>query len=135
MSISPYLMFEGRAAEAIAFYEQAVGAHTTIKLRFRDAPPGMGTDPAKADKIMHATLRIGGAELSLSDAECSGKTAFGGFSITLGTDDEAEAARWFKGLASGGSVRMVMSPTFFAKSFGMVTDRFGVGWMVMVPQS
>lgn len=135
MSITPYLLFQGRAEEAIAFYEKAIGARVVMKLHFSDAPPGMPTDPANANKVMHASLQVAGSELALSDAECSGTANFAGFSVTLTTGDEAEATRWFQGLAEGGTVRMPLAATFFAKSFGMVTDRFGVAWMVMVPKS
>jgi PhnB protein len=133
MSITPYLFLEGRCEEAIAFYEQAIGARVAMKLHYRDAPPGTPTDPAHAGKVMHATLLAAGAELLLSDGHCSGTPGFSGFCVTLTTSDEAEAARWFTALAEGGTARMPMQKTFFAKSFGMCTDRFGIGWMVMVP--
>ena len=133
MSVTPYLFFEGRCAEAIAFYEKIIGARVAVRMAYRDAPQGTPIDPANADKIMHATINVAGAELLMSDGMCNGNAAFSGFSLNLATGDEVEAARWFHGLAEGGTVRMPLARTFFAKSFGMCTDQFGVGWMVMVP--
>jgi PhnB protein len=133
MSVTPYLFFEGRCAEAIDFYEKSIGARVAIKMHFRDAPPGTPTDAANADKIMHATLNIAGAELLVSDGACHGASSFTGFAVTLTTSDEAEGARWLHALAEGGTVRVPMDKTFFARSFGMCTDKFGILWMIMVP--
>jgi PhnB protein len=133
MTVTPYLFYEGRCAEAIAFYEKAIGARVTLTMHFRDAPPGTPIDPTHADKIMHATLVVGGSELLVSDGDCAAAASFTGFCVNLTTSDEAEAARWFHGLSQGGAIRMKLEKTFFAKSFGMCTDPFGVGWMVMVP--
>lgn len=133
MTITPYLFFEGRCEEAIAFYEQAIGARVAMKMHFRDAPPAAQVTPGIAEKVMHATLIVGGAELLVSDGKCDGAPGFSGFSVNLTTADEAEAQRWFHALAEAGDVRMPLDKTFFARSFGMCTDRFGVLWMVMVP--
>lgn len=133
MSVTPYLLYEGHCAEAIAFYEKAIGARVALRMHYRDAPPGTPTDPARADRIMHATLNVAGAELMMSDGQSDGTPSFAGFVVNLTTSDESEAARWFAGLSQGGTIRMPLGQTFFAKSFGMCTDPFGVGWMVMVP--
>lgn len=133
MSITPYLFFEGRCEEAIAFYEKAIGARVVIKMRFGDAPPGAPAEPANADRIMHATLAVAGGELLVSDGNCVGAPGFAGFGVALATADEAQAARWFDALADGGATRLPLVRTFFAKSFGMCTDRFGVLWLVTVP--
>ena len=133
MTVTPYLFLEGRCEEAIAFYEQALGARVAMKMHFRDAPPGTPTPPGLEDKVMHATLNVTGAELLLSDGHCTGAASFAGFAINLTTADEAEAARWFHALAEGGTIRMPMARTFFAQSFAMVTDRFGILWRLMVP--
>ena len=95
-------------------------------------PPGM-LPPGSDDKIMHATLRIGGSNLMLSDGHCDGKPVFNGFSLSLNAANEAEARRLFGALAEGGTVQMPLAKTFWSPSFGMLADRFGVGWMVSVP--
>ena len=136
MSVQSYLFFEGRADEAIAFYGQALGAEVLMRMTYGESPEGGGQLPdgstPPADKVMHAGLRIDGSELGLSDGMCSGKPDFKGFSMTLVYDDDAEARRRFEALAEGGRVNLPLTESFFASSFGMLTDRFGVDWMVMV---
>jgi PhnB protein len=135
MSIQPYLFFEGRCEEALEFYRGALGAEVTMLMRNKEAPeqppPGM-LPPGSENKVMHATFRVGDATVMASDGGCSGKPAFNGFSLSLTVRDEAEAKRRFDALAAGGQVRMPLGKTFFSPSFGMVADRFGVGWMVYV---
>jgi len=77
-------------------------------------------------------LRIGDTQLMASDGNCSGKPGFQGFSLSLTAASDAEAERWFTALADGGQVQMPLAKTFFASSFGMVADRFGLSWMVIV---
>jgi PhnB protein len=79
---------------------------------------------------MHATLRVGTSNLMLSDGRCDGKPLFNGFALSLDAADEAEAERLFTALADGGTVQMPLAKTFWSSKFGMVADRFGVGWMV-----
>src|SRR3546814_2459957 len=95
-----------------------------------DLCPDGSTPPA--DKVMHAGLSIDGTEVDLSDGMCSGKPDFKGFQMTLVCADDAQARRRFDALADGGQVQVPIGETFFASSFGMLADRFGVGWMVMV---
>lgn len=139
MAVQSYLFFEGRADEAIDFYRRALGAEVLMRMTYGDAPGGTAQCPdgstPPADKVMHAGLRIAGSELGLSDGLCSGKPDFKGFSMTLVYDDEAEAKRRFEALADGGRVNVPIAESFFATSFGMLVDRFGVDWMVMVPKS
>ena len=135
MLVQPYLFFDGRCEEAIAFYRRAVGAEALMVMRFKDSPepPPPGTlPPGCDDKIMHAAVRIGDATVLMSDGRCQGQAAFQGFSLSLTTADEGEADRCFAALADGGEVRMPLATTFFSPRFGMVADRFGVGWMVYV---
>jgi len=135
MQIQPYLFFDGRAEEAIEFYKRALGAKVEMLMRFRESPepppPGM-VPPGSENKVMHATLTVGGATLMASDGNCAGKPSFTGFSLSLDAKDEAEADRLFAALAEGGQVQMPLSKTFFSPRFGMVADRFGVSWMVIV---
>jgi PhnB protein len=134
--VETYLNFNGRAEEAIEFYRQALGAEVLMMMRFKDnpepPPPGMQT-PGTEKKIMHASLKIGATILMASDGRCQGKSGFEGFHLSIPAANEAEAERLFAALAEGGQVQMPMAKTFFSPRFGMTTDRFGVGWMVMVP--
>ena len=135
MQIQPYLFFEGRAEEAAEFYRAKLGAEITMLTRNKDSPekppPGM-LPPNSENKVMHVALKIGDTTVLASDGHCSGKPVFQGFSLSLTVKDEAEAGRVFGALADGGQVQMPLGKTFFSPSFGMVTDRFGVAWMVYV---
>ena len=135
MQIQPYLFFNGRCEEAAEFYRSALGAEVLMLMRFKDSPephpPGM-VPPGAEDKIMHMSLRIGAATLMASDGSCVGKPNFEGFSLSIAADDAAQAERLFAALAEGGQVQMPLAKTFFASRFGMVADRFGVGWMILV---
>src|SRR5215469_2089329 len=135
--VQPYLHFEGRCEEAIEFYKRAVGAEVGMLMRFKDAPqPPPGLPSGSENKVMHAHLTIGPTSLLMSDGHCSGKPGFAGFSLTLNATNEADAEQQFKALAEGGKVMMPMEKTFFAAKFGMLQDKFGVGWMVIVrPES
>ena len=132
MQIQPYLMYEGRCEEAIAFYRGALGAEVTMLMRFKDSPdPGM-VPPGAEDKVMHASFRIGETTVLASDGRCGGPASFQGFSLSLTVPNEAEAERLFGALGDGGQVQMPLTKTFFSPRFGMVADRFGVSWMVYV---
>lgn len=136
MQIETYLFLNGRCEEAIEFYKRALGAEVLMLMRNKEAPeqppPGM-LPPGSENKVMHAALRIGAGKLMLSDGRCDGKPVFNGFSLSLDAANEAEAERLFKALADGGTVQMPLAKTFWSPKFGMVADRFGVGWMVSVP--
>jgi PhnB protein len=135
MQVQPYLQFEGRCEEAIAFYRRALGAEIEMLMRFKDAPDPNMSAPGTAEKVMHASIRIGDSTVLASDGRCTGKPGFQGFALSLTAKSDAEAERLFGALADGGQVQMPMAKTFFASRFGMVADRFGVGWMVYVPAS
>ncbi|MDH4059262.1 MAG: VOC family protein [Aquincola sp.] len=136
MRIEAYLFFNGRCEEAIEFYRKALGAEVQMLMRNKDAPekppPGM-LPPGTDDKVMHANLRVGSSVLMVSDGRCNGQPEFRGFSLSLDAANEAEAERMFNALADGGTVQMPLAKTFWSPKFGMVADRFGVGWMVSVP--
>lgn len=134
MTIEPYLFFEGRCDEAIGFYRAALDAELLHLMRWSDSPENSHACPAGAanvDKVMHATLQIGSTKVMVSDGMCSGTPQFNGVSLSITVDDDAQAARRFAALSEGGTVVAPLEPTFFASSFGMVTDRFGVSWMVV----
>ncbi|MHB9009004.1 MAG: VOC family protein [Limisphaerales bacterium] len=127
-----YLFFEGRCDEAIEFYRRSLGAEVTALMRFKESPEPAACPTASGDKVMHACIRIGETNLMASDGRCSGNPSFQGFALTLAMSTVAEAERVFTALTDGGEVQMPMAETFFSPRFGMVADRFGVSWMVMV---
>jgi len=132
--IEPYLFFNGRCEEAINFYQQALGAERLMMMRYQESPeplpPGM-TPPNWGDKIMHASLKIGATVVMASDG-CGEKPAFEGFSLSISVPTAADADRVFTALGEGGQVTMPLGKTFWSACFGMVQDKFGVGWMVSV---
>ena len=135
MQIQPYLFFEGRCEEAVNFYAKALGAKVEMLMRYKDSPeppqPGM-VPPNSDNKIMHGSRKIGEATVMVSDGHCSGKPGFQGFALSVNAADEADAKKKFAALGDGGQVRMPLGKTFFSPGFGMVSDRFGVLWMVIV---
>ena len=136
MLVQPYLSFNGRCEEAIEFYRKALGAEVGIMMRWKDSPepcPEGAVPPGSENKVMHASLKIGDAVVMASDGRCSGKPNFQGFALSLDAPTDAEAQRLFAALGDGGQVQMPLGKTFFASSFGMVADKFGVSWMVIVP--
>jgi PhnB protein len=88
--------------------------------------------PGSENKVMHARLKIGDAAVMASDGRNTGKPSFQGFALSISAASEAEADRVFNALADGGQVQMPLGKTFFSPRFGMVADRFGVSWMVLV---
>jgi len=135
MNVQPYLFFEGRAEEALNFYSKALGTKPNMVMRYRESPeppPPDKVPPGSEDKVMHASFRVGDTEVMLSDGFCSGTPKFNGFSLAIGAVDEAAARRYFDALSEGGTVTMPLSATFWSPCFGMLTDRFGLGWMISV---
>ena len=134
--VQPYLFFDGRCEEAIEFYKSALGAKVDLMMRFKDSPepvPAGMCAPGSDDKVMHAALRIGNTVVMASDGMAGGKPEFKGFSLSVNAANEAEADKMFGALGKGGKVIMPLGKTFYSPRFGMVTDKFGVGWMVIVP--
>jgi len=133
-AVTPYLFFSGRCEEALAFYTQAIGAQVGMVLHFHESPepppPGI-LAPGFEKKVMHAEFRVGKTQVFASDG-CDDKTRFSGFSLALSLPTVEEADRAFEALADSGHVTMPLSKTFWSESYGMVTDRFGMNWMVMV---
>ena len=138
MKVQPYLFFDGRCEEAIEFYKTALGAEVVFMMRFNESPdpppPGM-VAPGSENKVMHAAMRIGETEVMASDGRAMGKPEFKGVTLSLSAANEAEADRLFSALGEGGQVQMPIGKTFFSPRFGMVADRFGVSWMVVMPPS
>jgi PhnB protein len=134
MQVQPYLFFDGCCEAAGHFYAQAIDAEVTVMTRYRDMPeprpPGL-VPPGAADKVMHMAMKLGDSVIMAAD-DCTGRPNFSGFSLSLTAKSEAEAEAYFAALSDLGEVRMPLAPTFFAARFGMLIDRFGVGWMVTV---
>jgi PhnB protein len=135
MQVQPYLFFDGRCEEALEFYKNALGAEVTRLMRYKDSPephsPGC-VPPGAENKVMHASFRVGETNVMASDGRCLGKPSFQGFALSLAAANEAEAERLFAAVAEGGQVQMPLTKTFFSSRFGMVADRFGVSWMIIV---
>lgn len=134
-AIQPYLFFRGRCEEAIDFYKAALGAEVQMMMRFKDNPdkPGPDSVPTALDeRIMHASLRIAGSEIMMSDGMKSGPLDFQCMSLSLSVPTEADADRVFNALAEDGTVQMPLGKAFFSPRFGAVADKFGVSWMVIV---
>lgn len=135
--VQPYLFFSGRCEEALNFYEQALAATVTMKMRFNESPDPVPEGMLQVgfeSKIMHASFTIGKMTIMASDG-CDDKTKFSGFRLTLSVPTESVADSAFAALAEGGTIDMPLMKTFWSPRYGMVTDKFGVGWMVMVSQA
>lgn len=138
MQIQPYLFFDGRCEQAVQFYQQALGATVTMLMRYKDSPepppPGM-VPPNWDDKVMHVSMQIGDATVMASDGcSAAGEIRHNGFSLSLNVKETAAADRAFNALAAGGKVDMPLAKTFWSPRFGMLTDRFGIQWMINVVQ-
>ncbi len=134
MKVEPYLFLDGRCEEALEFYKKAIGAEVTALIRFKDSPdPTMVHGGADPNKILHAVFRVGETTIMTSDGRNQGKPSFQGFALSIAVKTEAETKKLFNALAEGGRVEMPLAKTFFSPSFGMVVDRFGIMWMILVP--
>ena len=135
MQIQAYLFFNGRCEEAVEFYKKTLGAEVQMLMRYKDSPdpppPGM-VRPGSENKVMHTSFRIGDSTVMASDGQCQGQPSFQGFSLSLTVPNNSEAERLFAALGDGGQVQMPLTKTFFSSRFGMVADRFGVSWMVII---
>jgi|SRR4051812_22075213 PhnB protein len=132
--VQSYLFFDGKCEEAIEFYKHVLGAQVNMLMRFADSPepPPPGCAPSDANKVMHAQFQIGETTVMASDGRATGNPKFEGFALSLTVKAEAEADKAFNALADGGKVEMPLGKTFFSPRFGMVEDKFGVFWMVLV---
>lgn len=129
METIPYLSFNGECEAALAYYERVLGAKTTFKMRYKEAPEMPGP-PETAEKIMHASFEIEGSKLMAADAPAKFYTKPGGITISIGLKNSARAGEIFTALATGGEVKMPLQKTFWASAFGMVIDQFGIPWMI-----
>lgn len=135
LGLQPYLFFAGRCAEALDFYREALGAQVGMVMRFDQSPdpvPAGMLQPGFEHKVMHSEIKIGNLTVMASDG-CDEHSKFGGFRLALSVPTASDADRYFDALAQEGVVDMPLGSTFWSPRYGMVTDRFGVAWMVMVP--
>jgi PhnB protein len=132
MQVQTYLSFDGRAEEAIEFYKKTLGAEVKMLMRWKDSPDKSMCMPGAENKVMHAYLNIGETGVMVSDGRNTGQPNFAGFNLSIDTKTKAEADKLFNALAEGGKVTMPQSKTFFSERFGMLTDKFGVNWMILV---
>lgn len=132
--VQSYLFFDGKCEEALEFYKKALGAEVNMLMRYKESPeaPPPGCGPQDTNKVMHATFQIGKTIILASDGRATGKPQFEGFALSLSLPTPAEVDKAFAALADGGKVEMPLSKTFFSARFGMVEDKFGVFWMVLV---
>ena len=144
MPLSPYLAFSGNCADAIAYYQQALGAELRAKITFGEMPPSAMDDEGGCPSgqqfpdsaIAHASVHIAGSDIMMSDGQPLGSNAqYAGFTLVLDTQDVSEGKRWFDNLAAGGNIDMAWQETFWAHGFGKVTDKYGVPWMINVVKS
>jgi PhnB protein len=138
MYVQPYVFFNGRCEEALKYYGEKLGAEVVFQMRYKEAPPDAQGQlrPGMEDKIMHASVKLGSTDWMASDGHCDPNAGpMNGFNLSLTADDAASAEKYFNALADGGQVMMPWQATFWSKGFGMVVDRFGLGWMVTVPEN
>lgn len=128
---APYLTFDGNCADAMRFYEKVLDANLKALLTHAQTPIADQVPPGNEDRIMHARLEADGIIIMAGDTPVgSNYDGIKGVSLTLSYEDVARAQRVFEGLSDGGNVTMAWSPTFWAERFGMLTDRYGVHWIV-----
>ncbi len=135
--IVPYLYFGGNCEEAIHFYEEKLGAEVEMMMRFKDSPDPIPEEhqfPGFEEAIMHASLKVLGAPLMLSDG-CEEEVSFQGFGLSVSVPTTQAADEAFNALAEDGTVAMPLAKTFWSPYFGMVKDKFGLDWMISVEES
>jgi len=133
--VQPYLFFNGACEQALEFYKKALGAEVLLTMRYNESPepiPPGRLAPGFENKIMHTSFRVGQTVVMASDGCAAEKPTFEGFSLSMAVATAAEVDSLFNALADGGKVEMPPTKTFWSPRFAMVTDRFGIGWMISV---
>jgi PhnB protein len=133
LQLEPYLFFKGNCEEALNFYKGIFGGEVEGLSRWKDMPEGTEgppVTPETADRVMHASFRAPGIAFMASDATPGKTYGEGPMSLSLGTNDIAEAERVFNRLGEGGNVEMPLADMFWGAKFGMLTDKFGIDWMI-----
>ena len=130
MNFSTHLGFDGNCDEAMKFYEKTFGGKIDFKMTWRESPMADQVGPDFQDKIMHESMSLGNTMLMASDSPPGRFQKAQGIVVSINVETQEDADRVFKALAEGGSVQMPIAETFWAKRFGMATDKFGIPWMV-----
>jgi PhnB protein len=133
MQLEPYLFFPGNCEEALNFYKEVFRGQIEDISRMKDVPKDAGgppVTPETAEKVMHASFKSPGVSFMASDASPGKTYGEGAISLSLGTSDLAEATRVFNALAAGGNVEMPLADMFWGATFGMLTDKYGIDWMI-----
>jgi PhnB protein len=130
MQLNPYLLFNGQCETAFKFYEKCLGGKIEAMIPHAGTPAESSVPAEWRDKIMHASMTVDGAVLMASDAPPEHYQAPKGFSVSINLKNAAEAERIFNALAENGTVKMPLQQTFWATRFGMLTDRWGIPWMI-----
>jgi PhnB protein len=128
MKLVPYLSYAGNCAEAFRFYAQAANGKIDFLMAYAEAPPGTPVPPGMRDKIMHASMTIGGNRLMGSDAPLTAAPT--GFAVSINLDTPEQADRLYAALSAGGAIKMPIAETFWASRFAMFTDKFNIPWMI-----
>jgi|ERR1051326_3329449 PhnB protein len=129
LAVSPYITFKGNCREAIEFYRSALDAQVLFTQKVGDSPmSSMGP----AESIMHCTMKVGDSTIMMSDdlQPGGGAASAGNISLAIGLNDPEQARKFFGNLAKDGTVIMPIEKTYWAEAFGMLTDKFGVKWMI-----
>jgi PhnB protein len=129
-AVLTFLNFDGRCEEAVDFYRRTLGAEVDAFVRMKDSTDPDRCVPGAGEKIWHTSFRIGTTTFMASDCRCTGKPDFQGFSLALSASTDSEADRYFTALSDGGTVEMPLQKTSWSPRFGVVTDRFGLNWMI-----
>jgi len=128
LGVNPYIAFKGTCREAVEFYKSAIDAELIFMQTMGESPMA---DMGPADNIMHCSIKVGGSTLMMCDDPMPDSGAAGGnISLAIGLNDTGQAKRFFDNLAEGGNVIMPLEKTFWAEAFGMLTDKFGIKWMI-----
>ena len=135
MHLAPYILFNGNCAEAFKFYERALGAKIQMMMTYGQSPEAAKVPAAMHDKVIHVSLSLGNFTLMGSDCPPDRYAKPQGFSLSVSPEQPAEAEQIFNALLEGGSVIMPLQSTFWSAEFGMLTDKYGIGWMVNCTQA
>jgi PhnB protein len=130
MKINPYLAFDGTCREAFEFYVKTLGGQIEFMQTIGETPMAAHSPAESHDRVMHVTMRVGDQVLQGADAPTGQFTQPAGFCVALHFDEPEEGERVFNALAPGGKVQMPFQPTFWARGFGMLIDRFGTPWII-----
>jgi PhnB protein len=130
VKLTPYLSFKGGCEEALKFYEQCGLGNIEVVNRYQGSPMQAHVSADTAAKILHSRFRGDGVYFMASDSPRPGEASFSGFSLTLEPETIAEAERLYKALSEGGAATMPLQKQFWGATFGMLTDKFGVPWMI-----